>query len=287
MNEQMIGTILGGEYELTGWLCSGRYGAIYQGQDSTAWEVTASLLDYLASPTIKRLDDQFTGMMEKYGTLAHPGLQLPYDAGVHEGTPYLIRSYSDAHPIAGELRLAPLAMERVIHIGRELCDLLALLHTVSPLHGALNRQTVLLQPTRDFPQVQLTGFGPSPERLPPAGPDTAPDELIYLAPEQWASAPLNAQTDLYGVGVLLYELATGQPPYPVALLQQTHAWQQPPPALSDLNERVPESLETLVNALLAAAPADRPVSAAYVRDQLAQIGQSDLLPPRQPPTPKI
>ena len=180
-------------------------------------------------------------------------------------------------------------MERVIHIGRELCDLIALLHTVTPLHGALNRQTVLLQPTPDFPQVQVTGFGPNPDMLSPAGPDVAPDELIYLAPEQWHGAALTAQTDLYSIGVLIYELATGQPPYPAATLQlaQTNTWQQPPPPMLTLNERVPAALAALVSAMLAPQPANRPDSAAYVRDQLAQIGQNDLLPPPQPPTPQI
>ena len=106
---------------------------------------------------------------------------------------------------------------------------------------------------------------------------TAPASTIgtshYMAPEQAAGGPVDARTDLYALGCLLYAMLTGQPPFtgdnPLRVL-----WQhlnEPAPALSSVRSGIPADLDRLVGQLLAKNPADRPATATEVRDRLTSL----------------
>jgi hypothetical protein len=94
--------------------------------------------------------------------------------------------------------------------------------------------------------------------------------FLYMAPELFAGQPASVQSDLYALGVMLYEMICGQPPFkgddPLGLVSQTlHATPVPP---STYNPAIPPALETLILRLLAKSPSDRPASAAEVRQGL-------------------
>jgi serine/threonine protein kinase len=102
---------------------------------------------------------------------------------------------------------------------------------------------------------------------------TAMGTAAYMAPEQAQGQPIDARSDLYSLGCLLYELATGRPPFiaddPIAVVSQhIHAKPLPP---SHYDADVPEGLERLILHLLAKAQGERPASAGEVLHELGEI----------------
>ena len=280
----MIREVVDGRYEVKELLNRGRGTATYHAIEQVSGEpVTLQFFDHLADPahhtsakTLKKTFDTLTH-------LVHPGLLLPYAYGLHQGVPCLVLPAAQGNPLTNEAALAPLAMERVIHISREIGELLVYLHNNNVVHGHLNPATVRLTPTRDFPLVQLIGLGPTSTQATEI--DEA--ELPYLAPEQLAGKAADVKTDLYGLGVILYELATGQRPFAAAVIRQSQPgqWPELPAALRPLNIMIPPSLEQLILELLNPDPAQRPGNAEQVVRRLEQIGQHDLFPPGVPPPP--
>ena len=265
----MIGEVVEGRYEVKELLSRGRAYTLYHASEQVSGEpVTLQFFDHLADPAHNALAQTWKKTFDTLTHLVHPGLLLPYAYGLHQGIPFLVLPAIQGNPLAQETAVAPLAMERVIHICREIGELLVYLHNNGVVHGHLNPMTVRLTPTRDFPLVQLVGLGPN------SAPVTAgnEDERPYLAPEQVAGQVADGKADLYSLGVILHELATGQLPGTLS-------------ALRPLNIMIPPSLEQLILELLNPDPAQRPASAEQVVRRLEQIGQHDLFPPNVPPPP--
>jgi serine/threonine protein kinase len=263
----MMGEIIDGRYEVKGLVSRGRNTTLYRAIEQVSGEpVTLQFFDHLADSTRHTLPKSLKETFDALTRLVHPGLLVPYEYGVHQGVPFLIMPVVQGNPLSDETAVAPLAMERVIHISREIGELLAYLHGNGVVHGHLNPTTVRLTPTHDFPLVQLIGLGPTPTQAVEL--DEA--ERPYLAPEQIAGQAADVKTDLYSLGVILHELATGQ--LPGTLL-----------ALRPLNIMIPPSLEQLILELLNPDPAQRPAHAEQVVRRLEQIGQHDLFPPGVPP----
>jgi len=263
----MIGEIIDGRYEVKGVVNRGRNTTLYRAIEQVSGEpVTLQFFDHLADTSRQTLPKPLKETFDALTRLVHPGLLVPYEYGVHQGIPFLIMPAVQGNPLSDETAVTPLAMERVIHISREIGELLVYLHGNGIVHGHLNPTTVRLTPTRDFPLVQLIGLGPTPTQA--AESDEA--ERPYLAPEQIAGQAADVKTDLYNLGVILHELATGQLPGTLS-------------ALRPHNIMIPPSLEQLILELLNRDPAQRPTQAKQVVRRLEQIGQHDLFPPGVPP----
>ena len=263
----MIGDVVEGRYEVKGVVNRGRDATTYHAiEQLSGAPVTLQFFDHLADTSRHTLPQSLKKTFDALTRLVHPGLLIPYEYGIHQGIPFLILPAVQGNPLSDETAVAPLAMERVIHISREMGELLAYLHGNGVVHGHLNPMTVRLTPTHDFPLVQLIGLGPTSTQT--AEIDAA--ERPYLAPEQVEGQAADVKTDLYSLGVILHELATGQLPGTLA-------------ALRPLNIMIPPSLEQLILKLLNHDPAQRPANAEQVVRQLEQIGQHDLFPPGVPP----
>jgi len=195
--------------------------------------------------------------------ITHPAVCRVFDIGEAGGDLFFSMELVRGDDLSALLkRVGRLPSEKVIDIGRQVCAGLAAAHAQHVLHRALKPANVLVD---DDGQVRITDFG-----IAVTGPDTAqhtrtaaPD---YLAPEQRVpGSPLSERTDLYALGLVLYELLTARHPF-----AQSGAAARPPRP-STLVPNVNPQLERVVMQALSPDPRDRPASAAEIAATLSDI----------------
>jgi eukaryotic-like serine/threonine-protein kinase len=212
--------------------------------------------------------------------LAHPNIVRPYASGAIEGVPYVALEYLDGLTLAhvASARRAQrqrLPLEVALYIGHEVAAALAYVHGLldemgRPLglvHGDLRPSHVAVLRTGD---IKLTGLGAarvvSFVNRGIAGGGLPRSRPVYLAPEQLAGAPGDARSDLYALGVILWELICSQPLFPT-VASTAHSV----PVPSRVRADVPPALDGLVLHLLEQAPSRRRKSAEDVRRALAGL----------------
>jgi serine/threonine-protein kinase len=191
--------------------------------------------------------------------LAHPNIVPIYDYGSALGTYYFVMEYVRGGHLGTYLQAQqPLAIELALRLGIEIADALGAAHARGLVHRDVKPANVLL--TEDG-HAKLTDFGIAKLLdVPALTQATAPlGAARYLAPEQASGAPVTPATDVYALGVLLYEMLAGRPPFTGrgllhVAMQHLHAT---PPPLAELNPAVPPGLAALVARALAKDPAQR------------------------------
>jgi len=224
--------------------------------------------------------------------LDHENIVRLFDVREWSGTPweprvpFLVMELLEGESLASLLRRERPGLRRTLEILGGVAAGLAHAHAHHIVHRDLKPSNVLI--TREG-RVKLLDFGlahlmsgesPLVPHLPTAG------TPAYMAPEQWRGEGQDARTDLWAAGVLLYELLTGELPYPVISLQELRERVTSPEPVPSVRERVPElpeELERLVAALLAKEPERRLGSAAGLRERLLRL-EAALGPWREAPT---
>jgi predicted ATPase len=199
-----------------------------------------------------------------------------YSYGTHEAIPYLTLEVLEGVTLADELAKGPVPRTRLLLIARQLCDALIYLHAQSIVHRDLKPGNLMLLPPDDTPHLKLMDFGLVRQtdlsvRLTQEG--VVFGSVAYMAPEQAQGLLVDFRADLYALGVILYEMATGQLPFnhdnPAMLLMHQLTTLPPPPR--QLNSELDEDLEQLIMDLLAKEPAERPASTELVNSRLATL----------------
>lgn len=275
----MIGQTVDDLYQIKRLIMSDHSGQTYEAfEGDTDTTAAVKFLHWLPPKTAQPLSPSLKQQFETLTSLAHPGLLSPFAYGLHRDRPYLIAPPAHGIPLAQEATLAPLGMERLIYIGYEICQTLALLHDRGLIHGSLNALTVTLIPMPNLPLVQLGGLGYAT-----SGPilwaEDAGAYFPYLSPEQIAGQTPQASADLYSLGVILYQLAAGTLPFSPEEVKAARpdSWFAAPPSPHSLNARIPPALEQLLNALLQGSPAVRPTDVHWVGRQLQETGQTTFI----------
>ncbi|MGE0712088.1 MAG: protein kinase [Planctomycetota bacterium] len=202
-----------------------------------------------------------------------------FDAGEHEGVPYLVLDQVEGQSLQEGLRLGPMPVDGVIHVGERLARTLHAVHQAGLIHRDLKPENVILTPAGE---PVLIDFG--------LGKDLAPREESqaltrsgqalgtphFWAPEQARTENdrIGPATDVYALGATLYSCLVGRPPFYEAetLVELTHqTCKEPPPPLRAERPEVPEELERLVLWCLAKEPEQRPPDAGVVADALAAL----------------
>jgi eukaryotic-like serine/threonine-protein kinase len=205
----------------------------------------------------------------------HPRIVAVYDVGEEQGTPYIVAEYMAGGTVERLLAEAPdrrLPLEQAVRIADQVCQALAHAHVRGIIHRDLKPANVWLN--RDgFAKLGDFGLAISLDRS-----GAASGRLIgtvaYISPEQALGRTVDERTDLYALGCMLYEMVTGRPPFvgkDAAAVIAAHVSETPQsPAVR--NSSVPAPLNALILKLVRKAPAERPASAAEVREALAAAG---------------
>jgi beta-lactam-binding protein with PASTA domain/tRNA A-37 threonylcarbamoyl transferase component Bud32 len=271
-------TLLGGRYLVESELGRGGMATVFKGTDTVLGRPVA----------VKVLSPQYSGdanfvtrfrrEAQAAASLNHPNLVSVYDTGTDDGVHFIVMEFVEAKTLADYLagggRIMP---ERSIEIAEAVCDALSVAHAHGIIHRDIKPANIMITSKGD---VKVTDFGIARVI---SGADTLAQTAAvlgtasYLSPEQAQSQPVDQRSDIYSLGVALYEMVTGRPPFsgdsPV-MVASKHVLEQPTPP-SKLNADVSPELEAVIMKAMAKNPDNRYQDADEMRADLerARLGQ--------------
>ena len=257
-----VGTLVAGRYEVLGSLACGGMADVLVAHDRRLQRDVA-LKVARATATTDRA--RFDAEIRLLASLQHPHLVRMFDAGVHEGDAFLVLELADGPTLGAQLCSGPVSDEQWRALGRDLAGALAHVHDRGIVHRDVKPANVL---TAADGRWLLADFGIA--RLLDATGLTATGTAVgtpaYLAPEQVTGGCATSASDVYALGLVLLEAATGRPAFAGDWREAARARLTEDPDLSG----VPASWRPLLAAMTARDPADRP-TAAEVHERLTVV----------------
>ena len=264
--------LLGGRYQLRNQIARGGMTDVFLGQDtllSRPVAIKRLFPEFAADPSfVERFKREATAA----ANLSHPNIVAVYDWGSADRTYFIVMEYVEGHSLAELLRSSgPLPPERAAEIAMYVAGALGFAHNNGVIHRDVKPGNVLLSPdgkvkVTDF-GIAIAAFGGAESNLTQTG--SVMGTATYFSPEQAQGKALDHRSDLYSLGVVLYEMLCGRPPFTgdssVAVAYK-HV-QETVPTPSSLGVVLPESLEAITQKLLAKNPARRyPTASDLQRD---------------------
>jgi eukaryotic-like serine/threonine-protein kinase len=286
--DALVGTVIAGKYRLVRVLGTGAMGVVYQAahldlESRVLREVALKMVrpELALDPAVAaEFARRFLREVRIAMRLGAPHVVTVYDCGQSEdGRLYFTMELVRGPTLKEVLQhTGVLPTERVVTIAQQICDALSEAHSgPEPIvHRDLKPGNIFVVARRGQDWVKVGDFGiakvvgPHGEDLTQITGAPSPGTPRYMAPEQWRGEETDGRADLYALGVLMYEMLTGSPPFsgPPRQVQYQHLHEAPPP----LPASIPPALRTLVLHLLAKDPRARPGSAQAAQQLLGGIG---------------
>jgi serine/threonine-protein kinase len=279
-----------GRYHVERALGRGAMGVIYQAHDPVIDRKVAIKLiraDLLGSEERAEFLARFRHEAQAAGRCAHPNIVAIYDYAMHEGNPFLAMEYVEGINLGQVLaQSGPFAPPVAVEVIVQVLDALACAHALGIVHRDVKPANILLLPDG---RVKMTDFGIS--RLDTSALTQAGSVIgtpSYMSPEQCRGDPVDARSDLFSAGVVLFELLSGRKPFTGANFTETalQVINQAPPTLP---VQVPDWLVLVVEHALAKPPEERFASAAEmaaaIRRAPAPVNDRTVIVPRPQTAP--
>jgi len=285
--EYALGGLIADRYEVVGQLGVGAMGEVYEVHDTRLGETVALKRLLGASEALR---DRFVQEVRLSRRVTHPNVARTFDLGVDEETPFLTMELVRGQSLEAILEeRGPLSPEEVVEIALAVARGLTAAHAAGIVHRDLKPGNVLVE---EGGRIVLTDFGIARSNDATADAKLTADAAIlgtplYMAPEQLRSGTIDARTDLYAFGVMLYEMLTAAVPFEgttvmaIAVARLSEAPADPRRHQPELPVRLVE----LVLRMMARDPADRPESAEAVRTVLERWKAGDAAPRHRLPAP--
>ena len=221
--------------------------------------------------------ERFTREIRTAANLNHPHILTVLDSGTADGLLYYVMPYADGESLRARItREGGLPIADVVRVMREVADALAAAHKAGVVHRDIKPDNVLLSGRHalvaDFGVAKAISESTGKNHVTTVG--VALGTPAYMAPEQAAADPhVDHRADIYALGILGYEMLTGEPPFVRRSPQEVLAAQvtEPAPPVSSRRQSVPPALEALVAKCLAKQPGDRYQSANDVEAELERV----------------
>ena len=262
------GTILAGRYRVVSLLGLGGMGEVYRAEDlRLRLSVALKLLRAGFANDAGRLA-RLHAEVRIARNVSHPNVCRVHDIGEADGLTFLIMEYVDGEDLAALLRrVGRLPVERAVMVARQICAGLAAVHESGALHRDLKPSNVMIDGRG---HARLTDFGLAVAADEARGPREIAGTPAYMAPEQIAGAGLTPQTDLFALGLVLYEMFTGQAALAASSNAGTGKTERTAPLppsshVADLDPRI----ERVILQCLETIPERRPASAGAVAAALS------------------
>jgi Protein kinase domain len=258
------GRIFAARYRIVSLLGRGATGEVYRADDLKLGQRVALKLLSPSSGPHPSFVTRFITEVRLARDIAHPNVCRVYDIGEADGWHYLSMEYIDGETLASLLRrIGSLPAEKALDVARQLCAGLAAAHDRGVLHRDLKPGNIMLDGRGQVRIVDL-GFA-TPLGDAANGIAGTPG---YMAPEQTAGQDAGERTDLYSLGVVLYEVFTGRRLFHVRSIAERAVAGEPGPAALARLSGIDPAAERVIRQCLEADPADRPTSAWSVAAEL-------------------
>lgn len=262
------GALLVGRYRIVALLGRGGMGEVYRAHDLTlGQEVALKFLPEAMARNPAALA-RFYNEVRIARQVSHPNVCRVYDLGEVDGAPYLSMEYVDGEDLGSLLRrIGRLPQDKAVEISRQLCAGLAAAHAKGVLHRDLKPANVMLNGRG---QVVVTDFGLAALAAEIPGDEIRNGTPAYMAPEQLAGKEVTVQSDIYSLGLVLYEIFTGKRAFEASTLAELvrlHT-ETTPPSPSTLVKELDPAVETAILRCLDPEPSHRPHSSLAVAARL-------------------
>src|SRR5580658_2077924 len=277
-----------GPYEILSAIGAGGMGEVYRAKDTRLDRIVAIkiLPDHLADRA--ELRERFEREAKTISSLNHPHICTLHDVGHQDGNDFLVMEYLEGETLAQRLVKGPLPLDQVLQYAIEIADALDKAHRKGVTHRDLKPGNIMLTKSGtkllDFglaklkqevapANVQLSQLPTANEPLTAQG--TIVGTLQYMAPEQLEGKDVDARTDIFAFGAVVYEMATGKRAFEGKSQASLMAkiLEIDPPPISSLQPMTPPALDRVVNKCLAKEPEKRWQAASDVCDELKWIAE--------------
>jgi serine/threonine-protein kinase len=280
-----------GPYQIIAPLGRGGMGEVYRARDIRLdRDVAVKIVAEHLADDADRLS-RFEREARAVAALTHPNILVLYDIGHEQGFPFVVTELLEGVTVRRRLGGAALPVSQALEIAAAVCDGLAAAHERGVIHRDIKPENLFV--TSDG-RVKILDFGLARLQIPPPSePGTARCEpyrtdtgtvmgtVGYASPEQLRGLPVDARTDLFSLGCVLYELVAGRRPFegkPVAETAAAILYEEPP-LLSTLDSKIPSDLERVTHCCLAKAPEQRFASARDLAAALRLLLSGSGVPP--------
>ena len=263
-----------GSYQIVAPIGAGGMGEVYRAHDERlARDVAIKVLPEGFGEDAARLR-RFEHEARALAALNHPNIVTVFEVGSHEGMPYLVMELLEGETLRSTIVGRPVPVQRVVEVGLALAQALAAAHEKGILHRDLKPENVFL--TRDG-RIKILDFGLAKTHAPAAGalPGSLSTDTLdpavnltgtgvvlgtagYMSPEQVRGEPLDGRSDLFALGMVLWEMASGSAPFhrPSRLETLNAILREEPPPLPP-EVMVPPAVDRILRRCLAKDPRDR------------------------------
>ena len=266
----MIGTTLRIRYEVTGLLTEGPIFTAYSARDRLLARDVCVRIFRSPYDREKPFIEAVERAVEKTRRIQHPGVETCLNLDEHEDLPFLVSELSKGSQLSERIRkLAPFSVPVSIGMVISILEGLDALHSEGVIHGDIGAHNIVIQ-TDGSARLQLSGLWECYSSSATAGLAVAPYMVPYLAPEVGAGSSPSFASDIYAVGVVLYQLLSARYPFSgetPAVITQKHA-SDPVPSIRSVVSSAPIVLEEVIKRALAKHPGDRYADAADLLSDL-------------------
>jgi eukaryotic-like serine/threonine-protein kinase len=280
----MVGTTFS-HYRVTGKLGTGGMGVVYDGEDLSLSRPVA--LKFLSQELAR--DPEAARRLQReaktLGGLNHPNICTVYEVAEHEGTSFIAMERVDGLNLKLHMARRTLGTAEVVDIALQVTAALDAAHAAGIVHRDIKPGNILVGSNG---QVKVLDFGLARRFMMPdtgeliLGGSTIPGRPMgtanYMAPERILQLPLDPRSDLFSLGVVIYEMATGRLPFGGASPSDTinNVLDKDPVPLTSHSPDRPPQLERIVSRLLAKVPEQRYQSAAELRSAMGRLAKPGL-----------
>lgn len=278
--EKLVGSVFADKYELTGLIGSGGMGYVYEAEQIGLGRSVAIKL--LRPEMVDARVDWFRAEAMAASRINHPHAVAIYDFGVTDDeVPYLVMERLRGRALSAVIEEEPLSPERIVRIAAQCLSALDEAHACRVVHCDLTADNVIVERLRDGDDfAKVIDFGLARLNDVQGQGKQQVGTAEYVSPEQIQGHPLTPQTDLYAMGILLYEMIVGRTPFAgsdTQVVLKGHL-EAEPDAPHHIIPGCPPELGELILDALSKKPEDRPKSAAAMRARLLAVFPSTASP---------